>query len=459
MEQSTDVRSSNPLFDRVLRRSLLDLRILRSQLDGLHYFAAGVPWFVTLFGRDSAIAAIQTLPYGSGVARQTLQLLAKYQAEDHDAYRDAEPGKILHEYRTGELAQCDTIPQSPAYYGSVDSTLLFLILLAEYVNWSGDLALARQLRPHVDAALGWMDHHADHNGDGYLDYGGRYRNGLVNQGWKDSGNAIVNADGSLAEPPIALCEAQGYAYRAWRQIAALERALGEGDRAAALDRRADDLQARFERDYWSAELGCYVLALQKDGRPARVAASNAGQVLWSGIASGDHAARVAQRLMEPDMFSGWGIRTLSRDAVGFNPMSYHLGSVWPHDNGLILDGFRRYGHDKPRSACSKPCSTPARTSSTTAYRSCTAATSDATRSPTRFAIPWRAARRPGPRARCRMRCGTCSACARMPCTAACTSCARGSRTGWTGWSCGASRWARPWWICVWNEMASTRAWA
>jgi glycogen debranching enzyme len=345
LEHSTEVCTANPLFDRVLRRMLLDLRLLRTRLDGLRYFAAGIPWFATLFGRDAATVAFQTLPYGPAMARETLRLLARYQATACDDYRDAEPGKVLHEFRTGELAQAGEIPQSPAYYGTVDATLLFLILMAEYVDWSGDLDLARELRPHLDAALTWIERYADHDGDGYLDYVGRYRNGLINQGWKDSGNAIVNADGSLAEPPIALCEVQGYTFRAWRQMARLLRALGDAERAAALDRQADALRERFERDFWAEELGCYVLALQQGGRPAAVVASNAGQVLWSGVASREHAARVAERLFAADMFSGWGIRTLSDQAAAYNPISYHLGSVWPHDNALILGGLRRYGHD------------------------------------------------------------------------------------------------------------------
>jgi glycogen debranching enzyme len=344
LARSAELRTSNPLFDRALQQALIDLRLLRSRLDGLHYFAGGIPWFATLFGRDAALVAIQTLPYGHVMARETLQLLARYQARETDAYRDAEPGKILHEFRTGELAQIGAIPQSHAYYGSIDATLLFLILTTEYVNWSGDLALARALRPNLDAALCWIERDADHDGDGYLDYDGRYANGLVNQGWKDSGNAIVNADGSLVDVPVALCEVQAYAYRAWRQTAQLFRALGEDERAGELDHHADSLRARFEREFWSDELGCYVLARQAEGRPAAVVASNSGQVLWGGIAGLEHAARIAERLLEPDMFSGWGIRTLSSREAAYNPMGYHLGSVWPHDNGLIISGLCRYGH-------------------------------------------------------------------------------------------------------------------
>ncbi len=343
---TAEVRASSPLFERVFHRARLDLHMLRSRLDGYDYVAAGVPWFATLFGRDAAIVAIQTLPYGPALARDTLRLLARFQARARDVYRDAEPGKILHEYRAGELAHLGAVPQSPAYYGTVDATALFLVLMAEYVRWSGDLDLARELAAQVAAALGWLER-AMEEGGGYLVYRGRYPNGLVNQGWKDSGNAIVNADGSLPEPPVALCEVQAYAFRAWRQTAVVRRALGDEAGAAGLERRAEALRARFERDFWDEALGCYVLARQAGGRPAAVVASNTGQVLWGGIADPARAARVASRLLEADMFSGWGVRTLSSAAAAYNPMSYHLGSVWPHDNGLIMTGLLRYGLAEP----------------------------------------------------------------------------------------------------------------
>jgi glycogen debranching enzyme len=253
---AAEVQSSNEFFNRVMRRALLDLRVLRSRLDRRHYFAAGVPWFVTLFGRDSAIAAVQTLPYGPTMARDTLLLLARYQSDGYDAFRDAEPGKILHELRRGELAHLNEIPQSPAYYGTVDATMWFLVLAAEYLAWSGDIQTIRRLRSHIDGAIGWMERDGDHDGDGFFDYVGEYSNGLVNQGWKDSGNAIVNADGSLAQPPIATAEVQSYAFRAWRQTAWLLRALGEHDRAAALDSEADALRGRFERAFLLLELCC-----------------------------------------------------------------------------------------------------------------------------------------------------------------------------------------------------------
>jgi glycogen debranching enzyme len=346
LAQWSEVRSSNPLFDVILERSFRDLRMLRTPLLGRHFEAAGIPWFATLFGRDSAIVGLQMLPYGTTIARDTLRLLAHFQASVEDRYRDAEPGKILHELRMGELARAKLVPQSPAYYGSVDATLLFLILLGEYLDWCGDDALARELLPNARAAIDWSVQLADHDGDGFIDYSGEYENGLVNQGWKDSGNAIVNADGSLARPPIAMAEVQAYAYRAWRTAARMLRRLGEdASLADALERHAEALRVRFEERFWSDELDCYVMALQRGGDPCAVASSNAGQVLWGGIASPERAARVARRLLDDDLFSGWGIRTLSAGARAYNPISYHLGSVWPHDNSLILSGLRSYGFD------------------------------------------------------------------------------------------------------------------
>lgn len=337
----------DPVLERIIRRSLLDLKLLRTPLhDTDHYIAAGIPWFATLFGRDSAISALEICGFRAAIAGDTARVLARYQADRRDAYRDAEPGKIPHELRQGTLARLGEIPQSPAYYGTVDATPLFLILLDEYLAWSGDVGLLRELRGNIDAALDWIERFGDSDGDGYLDYRGAYGNGLVNQGWKDSGIAITNADGSLATPPIALCEVQGYLHRAWLAGARLLTVTGNEERARSLTARAAELRERFERDFWSDRLGCYVLALQRGRRPVEVVTSNAGQVLWSGIASPEHAHAVARRLMQEDMFSGWGIRTLSTREQRYNPLSYQLGSVWPHDNALILAGFRRYGCDR-----------------------------------------------------------------------------------------------------------------
>jgi glycogen debranching enzyme len=328
----------------VLSRSLDDLMTLRGRLDGQRYYSAGIPWFATLFGRDSLIAAYQTIAFDRDIAAETLRLLAGRQGSTHDDYRDEQPGKILHELRVGELARLAEIPQTP-YYGSIDSTLLFLIVLARHARWTGSLHLFTELRDNVERAFEWLDGDADPTGSGYVSYRSTTDRGLANQGWKDSGDAIVTADGQIATPPIALAEVQGYAYAARREIADLFERAGDADRAARLRAAADGLRERFERDFWSEELGSYVLALQGDGSPCAVVASNAGQVLWSGIAGPDRARAVATRLFADDMYTGWGIRTLSRDATAFNPIGYHLGTVWPHDNGLIAEGFRRYGLD------------------------------------------------------------------------------------------------------------------
>jgi glycogen debranching enzyme len=276
------------------------------------------------------------------VAAQTLRLLASYQGQDVDAGRDEEPGKIMHELRVGELAHLNEIPQTP-YYGTVDATPLFLILLAQHAAWTGDLTLFRDLRRHIERALAWIATYGDQNGDGYLEYQGSAHKGLINQGWKDSGDAIVNADGTLAQPPISLVEVQGYVYLAKTALAGLYAHAGEADRAAQLRREAQELQARFNRDFWLAEKHCYALALQAKHTPVAVISSNPGQALWTGIADPDKAQQTVARLMADDMFSGWGVRTLSTQERRYNPIGYHLGTVWPHDNALIAAGFRHYG--------------------------------------------------------------------------------------------------------------------
>ncbi|HET7030312.1 MAG TPA: glycogen debranching N-terminal domain-containing protein [Candidatus Limnocylindrales bacterium] len=343
-EWPVEVETDSIALNAVLSRSLDDLLTLRGELDGQRYYSAGIPWFATLFGRDSLIAAYQTLAFDRDIAAETLRLLAGRQGTAHDDYRDEEPGKILHELRVGELARLGKIPQTP-YYGSIDSTLLFLVLLARHARWSGDLGLFHELHDNVERALAWLDGDADPTGSGYVAYRSTTDQGLANQGWKDSGDAIVTADGRIAEPPIALAEVQAYAFAARREIADLFERGGDPDRAASLRSSAEDLRQRFERDFWSDDLGSYVLALQGDGAPCAVLSSNAGQTLWTGIASPERAGRIARRLGEPDMESGWGIRTLSGQATAFNPIGYHLGTVWPHDNGLIAEGFRRYGRD------------------------------------------------------------------------------------------------------------------
>jgi glycogen debranching enzyme len=339
------VQSDRPLLNHVLERSLRDLRVLRSELHGHTFFAAGVPWYVTLFGRDSLISAYQTLAYKPEVAEHTLRLLAEYQGDKVDEWRDEEPGKIMHELRVGELARTDEIPQTP-YYGAIDAAPLFLILLARHAAWTGRLALFHKLRENVERALEWMAKYGDPTGRGYLAYQVKSKKGLGNQGWKDSGDAIVNADGSLAKPPIALTEVQGYAYRAQLGVAELYRRAGDAGKADQLRREADDLRRRFNRDFWLEDKGVYALALQDGGKPCAVVASNAGQVLWSGIADADKARRTKDRLLAEDVHSGWGIRTLSAREKRYNPIGYHLGTVWPHDNSLILAGLRAYQFDE-----------------------------------------------------------------------------------------------------------------
>jgi glycogen debranching enzyme len=342
----TQVHSSDAQLDRLVSRSLRDLRMLRSELDGLHYFAAGVPWYVALFGRDSLIASLETLAYEPQVAAQTLRLLARYQGTRDDESRDEQPGKVMHELRVGEWAHTGKIPQTP-YYGSIDATPLFLVLLARHEAWTGDLGLFLELREAVERALAWMAGGGDPAQEGYLAYQKRSKakQALSNQGWKDSGDSIVNTDGSLAQPPIALAEVQGYVYLAKTGLGDLYERAGDGVRAGQLRREAEDLRQRFERDFWLEDKGIYALALQEGKEPAAVVASNAGQVLWSGIAAPDRAGRTARRLLAEDMFSGWGVRTLSARERRYNPIGYHLGTVWPHDNALILAGLRRYGRD------------------------------------------------------------------------------------------------------------------
>jgi glycogen debranching enzyme len=338
------IRSDTRLLNEIVARSLRDLQILRSDNAGAEYFAAGVPWFSALFGRDSVITSIEALAFDPSVAEQTLRVLAAWQGTEEDDYRDEEPGKILHELRVGELATTGAVPHHP-FYGSVDATPLFCVLIAEHARWSGSLDVFRDLRNHVDAALAWIDERGDTDGDGFTDYRSSTGHGLVNQGWKDSGNGIVNADGSIVTPPVALVEVQGYVYAARCGLADLYERDGDAGRARQLRDQAEELRRRFEDRFWLADAGTYALALQRDGRPAAVVSSNAGHALWTGIAAQDRAAAVRDTLMGDEMFSGWGVRTLSASARRYNPIGYHLGTVWPHDNAICAAGLRRYGFD------------------------------------------------------------------------------------------------------------------
>ncbi|APW58956.1 amylo-alpha-1,6-glucosidase [Paludisphaera borealis] len=339
---SCRVRASDGRFDAWIRRAESDVHMMTSDLPTGPYPYAGVPWFNTPFGRDGIITALQCLWLRPDLARGVLGYLAATQAVDEDPGQDAEPGKILHETRNGEMATLGEMPFG-RYYGSVDATPLFVLLAGAYYERTADRAFAAAIQPNVEAALSWIDRYGDRDGDGFVEYERRTADGLIHQGWKDSDDAVSHADGTPAIGPIALCEVQAYVYAALRAGAVLARALGTPDRAAELDIRADRLRERFEAAFWCDDLGTYALALDGDKRPCRIRSSNAGHCLFGGIASPEQAARLARGLTSPDSFSGWGVRTLAVTEARYNPMSYHNGTVWPHDNSLIAYGAARYG--------------------------------------------------------------------------------------------------------------------
>ena len=340
--QFAQITSSNSRFSDWIARSMSDLQMMMAGNPERNYPYAGVPWFSTVFGRDGIITAMQTLWLNPEIAKGVLDYLAFSQADRSDPVADSEPGKILHEMRRSEMAATGEVPFA-RYYGSVDATPLFIMLAGAYFERTGDRPFLERLWPHIERALHWIDRYGDVDGDGFVEYARQSSKGLVQQGWKDSNDSVFHADGKIAEPPIALCEVQGYVYAAKLAAARLSRVLGNVNLCCELEVQAETLRTHFEEQFWCDDLGTYALALDGRKRPCRVRASNAGHCLYTGIASPERGRRVAETLLGTDFFTGWGIRTLAKMEVRYNPLSYHNGSVWPHDNSMIASGMAKYG--------------------------------------------------------------------------------------------------------------------
>ncbi|MDZ4675964.1 MAG: amylo-alpha-1,6-glucosidase [Oligoflexia bacterium] len=342
MTSGCRLTASSERFNAWLNRSKSDIQLMLTQIDGVEYPYAGIPWFNSVFGRDGIITALQYLWIDPDLARGVLTYLAKYQSKENISEQDAEPGKILHEFRKGEMVETGEVPFK-RYYGSADATPLFITLAGNYFDWTNDRPFIEALWPSIEAGLQWIDTCGDLDGDGFIEYQRRAPNGLANQGWKDSPDSVSHANGELAQGPIALAEVQGYVYEAKIQAAKIASQLGFNDRSEKLIREANILKTNFQKKFWNEELGTFVIALDGNKQQCKVKSSNAGHCLFSGIASRPQALKTAVTLLSNDMFSGWGIRTLSKSEIRYNPMSYHNGSIWPHDNAIIAEGFSRYG--------------------------------------------------------------------------------------------------------------------
>ncbi len=347
LAQATKLRSSNAEIAAYYQQALVDMAALRIKVEAKgHEFwmpAAGIPWFVAVFGRDSVIVSMQTMAVYQEFAHGTLLRLAQLQATEVDDWRDAQPGKMPHELRRDELTQLKQLPYTP-YYGTIDTTILWITTLAEAYQWSHNESFLNECREPLERALAWIETYGDFDQDGFVEYQTRSSMGLRNQGWKDSGDAIVYPDGKQVEPPIALCEVQGYVYSAWRDAAKLYEVWGDVKQAKQLRQKADDLYQHFNDRFWMEDEGFYCLGLDRQKQQIRSIASNPGHLLWSGIVPKDRADRLVKRLFQPDLWCGWGLRTLSNLNPAYNPISYQLGSVWPHDNSAIAMGLKQYGY-------------------------------------------------------------------------------------------------------------------
>ena len=348
-EMECNISTSNEHFNILLERAISDLRMLLTCENGILYPYAGIPWFNAPFGRDGLITALEMLWFNPRIGHSVLSYLAKEQSESINIDQDAEPGKILHEVRMGEMTNTGELPFS-RYYGSADATPLFVILAGYYFKRTGDLDFIGSVWPHIERAIHWIDRYGDADQDGFVEYKKKSEHGLENQGWKDSRDAVFHEDGTIAEAPVAMCEIQGYVYAAKKEAAFLAEHLGYRQKSFFFREEAEKLREKFELTFWDDKMNSYILALDSKKRPCRVKGSNMGHCLFAGISSSERAYKIAELLMNEHFFSGWGIRTLAADQIRYNPMSYHNGSIWPHDNALIAEGFSRYGFNRYASA-------------------------------------------------------------------------------------------------------------